>query len=96
MVNSYIVEGHWKNGYLIKGRKININGSIYDGNFLNKKANGHGAKTFADGSKYVGDWQNDRRHGTGVCTYADGSKYDGDWQQDVKLEKKALCEICQD
>ena len=36
-----IIEGHWENGLLIKGREIKTDGSY--GHYLNGKANGRGA-----------------------------------------------------
>ncbi len=42
-----------------------MNGSQYEGEWVNFKRHGKGKFTSADGSVYEGDWVNDKREGDG-------------------------------
>ena len=55
--DKYITEGHWRNGQLLRGRKIYDTGDVYEGHFLNNKKNGYGVYKFADGDTYEGEWK---------------------------------------
>ena len=42
---------------------IHVDSSVYEGMWLNGKANGNGLFTYADGSYYDGEWSNNKYHG---------------------------------
>lgn len=66
------------------GKKVNTNGDIYVGGFLNGVAHGQGSYTFPSGSKYVGEYKNGRRDGQGAEYRANGSiKVSGVWANGV-------------
>lgn len=66
------------------GRGIHmwIDGSRYEGYWVNDKANIRGKLFHADGDTYEGEWSDDKAHGKGVYTHTDGAKYEGDWKDD--------------
>ena len=43
--------------------QIWADGSIYEGYWLNNKANGYGRLIHPDGDVYSGEWENDAAHG---------------------------------
>ena len=42
-----------------------LNGDVYQGEFMNDKANGYGVYTHKEGSRYEGHWKDDIKHGFG-------------------------------
>jgi len=71
----------WTNCY---GKKVNPNGDIYVGGFLNGVAHGKGTYTFPSGSKFVGEYKNGRRDGQGTEYRSNGSvKVKGTWVNGV-------------
>ena len=65
-----------------KGQQTWPDGSMYEGYWLDNKANGQGRLIHADGDVYTGEWQNDKAHGTGVYSHLDGAQYRGAWKED--------------
>merc|ERR1719444_177289 len=67
-------------GGAVKVTKEWPDGAVYEGEWLNGKANGkgtfthpgEGVYTHADGSTYTGQWVNDKQHGKGVEAWPDG------------------------
>merc|ERR1711953_684378 len=57
-----------------------LDGSTYEGYWLNDAKNGFGRYIHVDGDIYLGYWQNDMMHGTGTYTHADGAEYTGEWE----------------
>lgn len=41
------------------GRLIHNDGDVYEGNWVNSKADGVGSYLHFDGSRYEGEWKND-------------------------------------
>ena len=41
-----------------------VDGSVYEGSFVNDLREGHGTMLYDDGTKYVGAWRNNWRDGT--------------------------------
>jgi tetratricopeptide (TPR) repeat protein len=70
------VSGDCVNG---RGKMVYSNGNIYEGDFVNGKAEGHGTSNFADRATYTGQYSKDLFHGKGKYNYPDGSVYDGNW-----------------
>lgn len=42
------------------GRLIHADGDVYEGEWKDDKANGHGIYTHAEGSRYEGQWLDDK------------------------------------
>lgn len=63
-------------------------GDIYEGEFVNDKANGKGKYIHANGDMYEGDFLNDMEHGKGIFIFADdGARYEGDFVRNYKHGK---------
>lgn len=56
-----------------------IDGSIYEGNYLNDLRHGHGRFLWANGESYEGDYLKDERTGKGTYSWPDGSFYKGEF-----------------
>ena len=67
-----------------RGRIININGFVYEGEFKNGKSNGYGKYIALDGTSYKGTWLDDKQSGTGNEIYPDGSFYNGNFKNGKK------------
>ncbi len=67
-----------------RGRIININGFVYEGEFKRGKSNGYGKYLALDGTSYKGTWLDDRQNGTGNEAYPDGSFYNGNFKNGKK------------
>jgi len=67
-----------------RGRIININGFVYEGEFKNGQSNGYGKYIALDGTTYKGTWLDDRQSGTGNEIYPDGSFYNGSFKEGKK------------
>jgi hypothetical protein len=46
---------------------------VYEGFWINDKANGKGRLIHSDGDIYEGDWVSDKADGFGVYTHMDGA-----------------------
>jgi len=43
-----------------KGRLIHGDGDVYEGDWINDKAEGKGVYIHFDGAKYIGEWHDDK------------------------------------
>ena len=59
-----------------------LDGSKYEGYFVEDKAGIHGKLTHSNKDVYEGEWANDKAEGFGIYTRVDGSKYEGYWKND--------------
>ena len=77
-------EGEWDEAGCKDGRGIQlwVDGSVYEGYWMNDKANGRGRLIHADGDVYDGEWKEDKAHGEGKYHHTDGAKYEGEWYED--------------
>lgn len=67
------------------GKCIYLDGSTYEGSWLNDKREGHGLLTERNGSVYTGNWHNDMRHGEGRQELHSGICFEGPiWVKDRK------------
>lgn len=67
-----------KNGKQGEG-KMDTNGEIYQGKWLNNQRNGTGKCFYKNGDVYRGKWVNGKRCGQGRLKSKDGSLYVGSW-----------------
>ena len=67
-----------------RGRIMNINGFVYEGEFKRGQSNGYGKYLALDGTSYKGAWLDDRQNGAGNETYPDGSFYTGNFKNGKK------------
>lgn len=84
-------EGTWNkdsNKFEGLGVKVNADGSIYEGYFLNGQGWGKGRTINAvDNEVYVGDFAFGFRCGHGTLTTEEGTFYSGSWSSDQKWGK---------
>jgi hypothetical protein len=52
-----------------RGYLISTDGSLFEGNWKNNKANGRGRIIESNGSIFEGEFLDNKKHGTGVYTY---------------------------
>ena len=52
---------------------MHADGDVYEGEWVDDKANGKGKYFHANGANYDGEWKNDLQHGEGVEKWSDGS-----------------------
>ena len=65
-----------------KGRQSWSDGSLYEGQWVNGKANGLGRMIHSDGDVYEGQWRDDKANGDGRYLHFDGAIYEGQWKDD--------------
>lgn len=71
-----------------KGKFLDDNENIYEGDYVEGKQTGKGKYTWAkSGEVYEGDWVDGKFHGTGRLTYRDKRVYEGDWTNDALTGK---------
>lgn len=74
------VMGNCENGY---GRLVYQDGSIYEGNFINKERAGYGMFIWKeDLASFGGEWEASKRHGKGAFVDDKGKKQEGYWKND--------------
>lgn len=86
-------EGYWRADVLhYKGRIIQLNGDVYEGDIVNGKKEGRGRYTCREiKSEYEGEWKADKKDGEGVELFSDnGSQYTGSFVEGVKHGKGVL------
>ena len=78
-------DGEWiPNTQTRQGKGIQVwpDGSMYEGYWMDNKANGKGRLIHADGDVYDGSWKDDKAHGYGIYSHLDGARYMGNWKED--------------
>ena len=58
---------------------MHIDGDVYDGAWVNDKANGFGVYIHVNGARYEGMWKDDLQHGRGEVSWTDNSVYLGEY-----------------
>ena len=81
---SECVSGNCVNG---KGKYLDPDGNIYEGNFVNGKFEGQGTLRYKNGDVYIGQFSNNVRNGKGTIKYANRLIYDGNWVEGKKNGK---------
>lgn len=91
MENKAVYIGQWNLNYMREGVGTQYwnDGTVYEGNWKNDKANGKGRMVHPNGDVYEGYWENDRACGKGTFIHNYGStdiyagvKYEGTWKND--------------
>ena len=75
--------GLFKDGKILKGTALYLDGSKYVGEFRNNKPSGYGTFQWSNGDKYFGEWKNGKINGNGTRIWKDGRKYMGDFKNDI-------------
>jgi len=70
-----------------RGRTVEENGDIYDGEYNISKKHGHGKMIWNNGDVYEGEWSNNSLYGFGRLVYADKEVYEGEWKNDLRHGK---------
>ena len=65
-------------------KRIEIDGDLFEGYFINGKKNGRGKYTWANGDVYDGMWKDDKRCGRGRISWSNGASFDGEWHDGKK------------
>ena len=63
-----------------QGTFVKINGSVYQGDWVDGKLTGKGICKNLNGTYYEGEWLNDQPHGKGQETFPDKSSYVGSFE----------------
>lgn len=69
-------------------KRIEIDGDLFEGYFINGKKNGRGKYTWANGDVYDGMWKDDKRTGRGRISWSNGAFFDGEWLDGTMTEGK--------
>jgi len=62
-----------------RGKFLDDDGNVYEGDYVNGKPHGKGKKTFTDGKVYEGDYDEGSESGKGKMTLLNGAVYEGDF-----------------
>ncbi len=65
-------------------KRIEIDGDLFEGYFLNGKKNGRGKYIWANGDVYDGMWKDGKRCGRGRISWSNGASFDGEWHDGKK------------
>ena len=69
-------------------KRIEIDGDLFEGYFINGKRNGHGKYIWANGDIFDGNWVDGKRTGKGKVTWSNGASFDGEWKDNQMSEGK--------
>ncbi len=83
-VTAQCIAGNCVNG---EGKYQYKDNSVYEGQFVNRKAEGYGVCKYANGNLYKGEWKNHTFNGKGIMSYHNGIIYSGIWKNG-KLESR--------
>eukprot|EP01034_Spumella_vulgaris_P026438 gene26438-33016_t len=89
LADGTVLSGVFHNNLVLhgRGREVAVDGSVYEGDFLNSTRSGHGTLKNSDGSHYVGRFQGGVGEGKGVFTDRQGTSYIGDFHLGLKHGK---------
>lgn len=69
-------------------KRLEIDGDLFEGYFLNGKKNGRGKYTWANGNVYDGNWVDGKCTGKGRISWSSGASFDGEWKDNQMSEGK--------
>ena len=82
--NNVIYKGYWKDNLFDGiGMYFFLDGSKFEGEFMQGRKNGLGTIIFKDGSKYIGNFKNDLKEGYAIHYNTKNDKYEGQWSNDL-------------
>lgn len=71
-------------------KRIEIDGDLFEGYFINGKKNGRGKYIWANGDIFDGNWVDGKRTGKGRITWSDGDTYEGEWKNGKRCGRGKL------
>lgn len=69
-------------------KRIEIDGDLFEGYFINGKKNGRGKYIWANGNVYDGNWVDGKCTGKGRISWSSGASFDGEWKDNQMSEGK--------
>lgn len=84
--DNILMEGLWKEGKLFKGRIFREDGSYFEGQIKDYKADGIGIINFTNGDFYKGKWNDFLQTSNGSRIFNDGYRYEGHFENDEYSE----------
>ena len=69
-------------------KRIEIDGDLFEGYFINGKKNGRGKYIWANGNVYDGNWVDGKCAGKGRISWSSGASFDGEWKDNQMSEGK--------
>lgn len=71
-------------------KRIEIDGDLFEGYFINGKKNGRGKYIWANGDIFDGNWVDGKRTGKGRITWSNGDTYEGEWKDGKRCGRGKL------
>ena len=71
-------------------KRIEIDGDLFEGYFINGKKNGRGKYIWANGNIYDGNWVDGKCTGKGRISWSNGASFDGEWKDNQMSEGKYI------
>ena len=71
-------------------KRIEIDGDLFEGYFINGKKNGRGKYIWANGNVYDGNWVDGKCTGKGRISWSSGASFDGEWKDNQMSEGKYI------
>lgn len=73
------------------GKARFLNGSVYTGEFKDRRRNGKGEVIYYNGTKYVGEFKDDMKNGYGTMFYSNGKiMFTGMWKDGLYVYDKKI------
>lgn len=69
-------------------KRLEIDGDLFEGYFINGKKNGRGKYIWANGNVYDGNWVDGKCTGKGRISWSSGASFDGEWKDNQMSEGK--------
>ena len=69
-------------------KRIEYDGDLFEGYFINGKKNGRGKYIWANGNVYDGNWVDGKCTGKGRISWSSGASFDGEWKDNQMSEGK--------
>jgi hypothetical protein len=74
-----------------KGIRVDVDGSRYEGDWVDGKKEGKGVLVRDDGMRYEGEWVNDKPKGEGTLTDRNGTiLFEGKWIDGMSFLSKTM------
>ena len=63
-----------------RGKMTYLDGSVYDGEFVDDACDGQGTAVYPDGNVFEGAWKQNTKHGHGLLKFANGDVFEGEFR----------------